>query len=264
MKKEIMTENAIDDLVKDPFPTIAYQVDTQVTLQRGLYNKDTEEWDCVAEVKELTGYDEERLAMLETRKNITYAEYMTEVLKLGVVSIGTSRFQDRLDDLALGDRDSLFLGIVRTTYGRERMFNQVCPECGKQNEVTLDLYEDFPIQEPGFDPTVPIEVLISTGDAIGLNVPTARDSLFVAKHGKTGAEQNTLMLSRCAVLPEHLEDKVGKVEWAKSLSLRDRNTLIKTLLDIKMGPKVGEVDINCVHCGAKMPVMIDWIFLIFG
>jgi hypothetical protein len=263
LKKEVVTEDVIDDLARDPFPKISEQIDSQVVLQRGLYNESTGEWERVAEVRELTGYDEERLAVVEGRKNITYAEYMTEVLKLGVVSIGRTDFKDRLDDLALGDRDSLFLGIVRTTYGRERGFTQGCPECSKINEITLDLYDDFPIQDPGFDPTGLIEATLSTGVTVGLSVPTARDSLFVAKSGKTGAEQNTLMLSRCVVFQEG-EEPDNAVEWAKSLNLRDRNMLIKKLLDIKMGPKVGEVDAECVHCGAKMPVMIDWIFLIFG
>jgi hypothetical protein len=263
LKKELVTEDVIDNLARDPFPSISEQVDNQVVLQRGLYNEETNEWDVIAEVRELTGYDEERLATVEGRKNITYAEYMTEVLKLGVVSIGNSNFKDRLDDLALGDRDSLFLGIVRTTYGRERNFLQTCPECSKANDITLDLYDDFPIQEPGFDPTSLIEMTLNNGQVVGLSIPTARDSLYVAKHGKNGAEQNTLMLSRCVAFQEG-EAPRDPVVWAKSLSLRDRNLLIKRLLDIKMGPKVGEVDANCVHCGAKMPVMIDWIFLIFG
>ena len=263
MKKETVTEDLIDDLARDPFPNISDQIDSQVVLQRGLYNDRRMEWDRVAEVRELTGYDEERLAVVESRKNITYAEYMTEVLKLGVVSIGNADFKDRLDDLALGDRDALFLGIVRTTYGRERTFTQACPECSKANQVTLDLYDDFPIQDPGFDTTGLIEVTLSKGETVALSVPTARDSLYVAKNGKNGAEQNTLMLSRCAVFPEG-EEPDNAVAWAKSLNLRDRNLLIKKLLDIKMGPKVGEVDADCVHCGASMPVMIDWIFLIFG
>lgn len=262
MQKEINTTDFTAELNQEPFPQIAKQVDNLVILQRGLYDPTTQSWEKTAEVRELTGYDEERLATVENRKNITYAEYMTEVLKLGVVSIGDLDFSGRLNELALGDRDALFLGIVRTTYGRERTFTATCPSCKDTNQVTLDLYDDFPVQEPSFDPTIGSEVTLRKGNTVRITFPTAEDSLFVAKNSKTGAEQNTLMLSRCV----HWEGEEGidKEAWARSLNLADRNTLVQALLDAKMGPKVGEVDIECVHCGASMPVMIDWIFLIFG
>jgi hypothetical protein len=256
------TQDLTEELNKEPFPKIQIQIDNIVELQRGLLNPLTGVWQKTAEVRELTGFDEEHLATVENRKNITYIEYITEVLKLAVVSIGDIvNPQKHLNELTIGDRNALFLGIVRTSYGREKTFNVSCPSCKEKNEVTIDLYDDFPIEEPSFDPTETISVELKNGTTVKLRVPLAEDSLYAAQKAKTTAEQNTLILSRCVVFDSPVE---SAETWARSLNISDRNKLTNVLLNVKMGPRVEEVDVDCVYCGASMPVMIDWIFLILN
>ena len=256
------TKDVISDL-KDKFPEIPSQIDNTIELQRGLLNTSNGLWERKAEVRELTGFDEERISALENRSNITYMDYITEILKMGVLSIGSADFYERMEELTIGDRNLLFLAIVRTTYGRERTFDRQCDDCKKINKVTIDLYDDFPVQKPSFDPTETLVVSLKDGTKHHLRPPTAADSAYVAKHGKTSAEQSTLMIARCSVWndvkgPEDVEI------WARGLGMADRGTLITALSEITMGPKMEEVDVDCVHCGANMAVLIDWIFLILN
>lgn len=262
MNNNTQTIDVLGDAAKDRFPQISKQLDNTIELQRGLFNYDTGTWERFAEVRELTGHDEERISALENRNNLTYIDYMTEILRMGTVALGNLDFSKRLDELTIGDRNLLYLAIVRTTYGREKTFDQACTECKKLNKVTIDLYDDFPIQVPSFDPTDTVKVTLKNGTIHELRPPTAADSVYVAKNANTVAAQSTLMISRCSVWTDgEPEDKDA---WARDLGMADRQTLINALADINMGPKMEEVNVDCVHCGKKIPVLIDWIFLILN
>ncbi len=263
MEYQTETIDVLKSVEQEAFPEIPNQLNNFIELQRGLLNTTTGIWERLAEVRELTGFDEERIAALETRKNITYAEYITEILKMGVTAVGSlPDFKNRLDDLAIGDRNLLFLAIVRTTYGRERSFDRLCDSCNQSNKITIDLIDDFPVAAPSFDPTDTIKVELKDGTIHELRIPTAADTLYVGKKAKTNAEQSTLLIARCSVWRENKPD--NPENWARSLGLVDRNKLIKELVSIEMGPKMEEVDVTCVHCGSNITAMIDWVFLILG
>ena len=263
MSNNLETTDVLESLTTDDkFPEIPRQLDAMVTLQRGLINPVTGEWEQTAEVRELTGYDEERIASLENRKGLTYIEYFTEVLRLGVISIGNIEFKDRLNELTIGDRNILFLAIVRTTYGRVRTFERTCTECKEVNKVSIDLYDDFPLQTPDFDPIGTIKVTLKDGTIHELRPPTAEDNIAIGKKDLNGPAQTSTMIARCSLWRHN--PPVNADEWAKSLSMYDRNNLVRALTDLKLGPKLEEVSATCAHCGADMPVLIDWIFLILG
>lgn len=262
MSTNTETIDVLETLDEAKFPEIPRQVDTTVELVRGLLNHDTGAWERNAEVRELTGYDEEKIALLEGRKGITYIEYFTEILKMGVVSIGSLDFKNRLNELTVGDRNILFLSIVRATYGRERTFDRNCDECSQPNTVTIDLYDDFTNQTPNFDPTGTIKVTLRDGTVHEMRPPTAEDTLAVGKKDTSGPVQTSAMIARCSIWRGNAPDNAEV--WARSLSMSDRNALVKALMDLKIGPKMDEVSATCAHCGADMPVMIDWIFLILG
>lgn len=262
MSNNTETIDVTTTITEDRFPEIPRQVDNTVMLQRGLLNHNTGEWEKEAEVRELTGYDEERIASLENRKNITYIEYFTEVLKIGVVSIGNIDFKNRLNELTIGDRNNLFLSIIRTTYGRKRTFDRVCQMCKEQNKITIDLYDDFEMQTPDLGPSGTVLVTLKDGTVHELRPPTAEDNIVIGKKDLSGPAQSSAMIARCSVWRGEAPEKPE--EWARSLSMADRNALVRAINDIKMGPKMDEVSVDCAHCGADMPVLIDWIFLILG
>lgn len=257
--------SAVNNAIQDPVPELHPVESVLTNLQRGLIDPATGTWHTDAEVREMTGADEEYLASLEAQESITYAEYMSSLLRRAVVRVGSidiSKFPESLDGLTIGDRDILFLTIVKATYGTEKTFQAECSSCEKTNDVTINLNEDFPIIEPSVDLRSPIEVPMKSGLLVKLRVPTIADNTAVAKTGKSVAEQNTIMLSRCSVWGEDKPSDV--VEWARNLNYADRNKLVKTLLNITAGPKIGEVNVPCAHCKSDLTIRLDWISLLLG
>ena len=111
---------SVEALLKDPVPEIGYPLPSQVELHRGLFDQTTGTWQTTAEVRELTGEDEEYLASFEAKATTTYADYTSALLKRAVVNIGSFQMSDSpdvIDQLILGDRDTLFMAVVKATYG---------------------------------------------------------------------------------------------------------------------------------------------------
>lgn len=257
--------DAVNAAIGDPIPHINEAPNTSVELMRGLYNLDTNDWETTATVRELNGEDEEALASITSKKTLSYSEYMSALLSRSVVSIGSIPIDGQshlIDDLLIGDRDLLFIGTVKATYGRIRELEVSCSSCEGTNYVSLNLDEDFKSIEPTQSLHKPLEVELKDGSVVKLNYPTGADSLYVAKKAKTTAEQNTLMLSRCAVWDSN--PPRDKEQWAKSLNLGDRGKLVRALSTDPPGPKMEEVKTQCAKCGEDLLILMDWVSLLFG
>ena len=259
-------DNGANSVIADAVPQINDVPNVYVDLLRGLFNYETGEWQTKAVVRELNGEDEEFIASASSKKELSYAEYMSVLLARSVLSIGDIDIQDApmmVDQLMIGDRDLLFLGTIKATYGRVRELEVTCGSCEGTNFITIQLDEDFEVKNGNQDLHKAMEVTLKNGTVVKLNYPTGSDSLYVAKKGKTTAEQNTLMLARCtvwddAVRPGNLE------EWAKALNLGDRSKLVKSLTTDPPGPRMGEVKTQCGVCNEELTLLMDWVSLLFG
>ena len=261
------TPQSIDAALRGSAPEIGNPLPLTVELHRGVIDPTSGEWQTRAEVRELTGADEEYLASLEAKPSTTYADYTAALLKRAVVSIGSisiSETPDVIEQLIIGDRDELFMAIVKCTYGNTREYNVTCPSCDGKNDVIVDLNEDFKVLKTEVNLQAPIPVKLKNGKTFKVRLPNSGDSVYVSKHGNSTAAQNTLMLARCVLLTD--EDLKGRSpeDWAKSLNVADRSALVKAMLDIKVGPQLGEVNVQCAHCSANMPLSITWMSLLFG
>lgn len=257
--------DAVNAAIGDEVPHISEAPNTSVELMRGLYNPETDSWETVAIVRELNGEDEEALASATSKKTLSYAEYMSALLSRAVMRIGNIEINSQthlIDDLLIGDRDMLFIGTVKATYGRIRELEVSCSNCEGTNYVSLNLDEDFESNQPTHPLHKPLEVELKDGSVVKLNYPTGADSLYVAKKAKTTAEQNTLMLSRCAVWDSN--PPRDKEQWAKSLNLGDRGKLVRALSTDPPGPKMEEVNTQCAKCGEDLLILMDWVSLLFG
>ena len=257
--------DAVNAALADPVPHINEAPETSVDLLKGIYNIETDSWETTAYVRELNGEDEEALASITSKKSLSYAEYMSALLSRSVLKIGNIDVDGNsgiIDQLIIGDRDMLFIGTVRATYGRVRELEVTCSNCDATNYVTLNLDDDFAIERPKKTLHVPMEVSLKDGSVVKLNYPTGADSLYVAKKAKTTAEQNTLMLSRCAVWDSN--PPRDREQWAKSLNLGDRGKLVKALSTDPPGPKMEEVNTQCANCGEELLIVMDWVSLLFG
>ena len=257
----------INEAISDPVPTMPDAPNTVVELMRGLYESNDEGgvWHTEAEIRELNGEDEEYLASIENKKGLMYSEYMSALLSRALLRVGGIQVNNStkiVDKLILGDRDYLYLQIVRATYGDTRMIKIACPHCGIINDVELELDKDFPITYPDFDLRDGIKVETSKGNII-LRLPNGEDTVAAQKDAKTDAELNTMMLARCSVWPEGQAPE-NPVQWARSLNLADRKKLINALLAVEVGPKMGEVDTQCASCGEDMPILLDWVSLLLS
>lgn len=242
---------------QDPIPKLAAPPDTHVSLLHGF---DGEDKDAV--VRELTGADEEFLAGLEAKTGLTYPEYLSALLKRAVVSIGSwdiKKFPDLVDELIIADRDILFLAIIKATYGQEKKFRITCPHCKEVGDISIDIDEHFKHEGSYEEAIASLTVTLRDGSEITLRIPTGADTRYVTKRGKTVPEQNTLMIARCADI-----EVADKEEWARSLNIGDRNALRDALLNVKIGPKAGEVNDPCPYCGEIISLPLDWVSLLFG
>lgn len=250
--------------IAESIPTIDSTPPTEVKLLRGVFNSNIGDWEKTAVVRELTGEDEEHLAALDAKEDLSYGDYLNYLLQRAVVSIGSmdvSNNKHLIDDLIIGDRDLLFLGVIRATYGRGREMQLSCGSCGGSNDVTIDLDEDFKTESNDLDISKPVSVMLKNGQTYSFNYPTTGDSRYAIKKGKTTAEQNTVMISRCLASDMNRE---AREAWAKKLVLVDRKKIVKAINQAQPGPRMEEVKTQCAHCGEELTVVLDWVSLLFG
>ncbi len=262
-EKEAAAVNAaIKKSTSSALPEIGEMPAGNVTLLRGLLDVDNV-WHTDAIVRELTGEDEEVLSGLEAKPNVSYGDYMTAMLSRAVVSVGPlklSEYPTIVDDLVVADRDLLFIGVVKATYGEQRKFTIKCVGCGESNDVNVDLTDDFPIVGTTEEIRAPRTVTLRNGMEVGINHPTGGDSRFVAKHSKNTAEQNTALIARCVTG----HGAVDAMRWAKKLGVADRSLLVKEIVGRKYGPQAEEVNAPCGHCGDPISFTVDWVSLLLG
>lgn len=256
--------SAANEVMADPAPRINQAPVTAVTLIRGV--EVDGDWHKEATIRELNGEDEEAIVSLTSKPDLVYSDYMSALLKRAVVNIGpvdVTENQSVIDNLLIGDRDLLFIGAMRATYGRFREMEVTCGNCSESNLVKLNLEEDFKFDMPKGDFTKPITVELRNGLKVKVNYPNGADSSHVTKKAKTTAEQNTLMIARCTVWDE--EDRPADPEtWAKKLGVADRNKLVRALTSNPPGPKMEEVKTQCAYCEEELIILMDWVSLLFG
>ena len=258
--------NIVNDAISDPPPEMHPLLDTSVELFRGVYDGDAGVWYKTATVQELTGSDEEKLSSLQSKKDTTFFDYMSAVLSCSIESIGPhtpSKQPHLVNKLILPDRELLFLATVRATYGTERQMNVRCGKCNGLNDVVINLDDDIPIIRPELDFNEPIEVKLTKGKSIRVRMPNGEDTTESQKDTKTDAEVTTKLLSRLAVFADG-QEPANRLAWSKSLSIADRRLIAQTLVKIEAGPKMEEVETQCAHCDATLPVSLDWVSLLFS
>lgn len=261
----------INEASADPAPAMPGPPDPHVLLLRGIrqVNDEVDVWHDIAEVRELTGEDEEYLAATanKAKEGMSFTKYMGTLLQRGVLSIGDLDVQKHpsiIDKLIMADREMLFLAMVKATYGPTRKLRVICGQCGADNTVEIELDEDFKVTEPTFDIRKDMVVKTSKGP-VRLRLPNGEDMEAVQSDSKlTDAQVNTLMLARCSVWDEE-DAPADKEAWARKLNVADRKTLVKKMLEASnFGPNLEGVETQCAECGENMAISLDWVSLLFG
>jgi hypothetical protein len=227
--------------VAEPAPVIKTQApsSSEVNLLVGVVIDGVVE--TTAEVRELTGDDEEAIA-----KAGSLGKALSLILSRGVVKIGDHKAtEDMLDALLAGDRDLLMLGIRRVTFGETLPISAPCDRCMQISEVELNLDSDVPmVKNVGINSWNMSTSLgeLSLSFYNGVTQKKLMDNL-----GKTSAEISTLILAGSITSLDG--SPVIAVDIAKKLSMGAREEIIKKILSDAPGPRLLEVKTACKACG---------------
>jgi hypothetical protein len=162
-----------------------------------------------------------------------------------------------IQDLIIGDRDALVLGIRRATYGDNVEFELDCSKCDSKSEVTIELDKDVETKNIE-DPLVrTFEVSLRNGTAkMCLLNGRAQESFSDTISKKSSAAIVTLMLSKTVVEINGVPT-MGREDPIRALSSRDRVTLRDFMNDHQPGPRFNEIPVNCATCGAEYPISLN-------
>lgn len=229
-----------------------------VQLPRGWFQGGV--WKKEAEVRELTGADEESLSRAKESSDFFDLVLSHGVVRIDDLSLQTMSISDRqgvLRDLLVGERSQLLMAVIAATYGNEKVLNITCPHCSVEQEASLHLTEDFKPKEVDDVAAASFTYRCKNGDVIEYRLVTGADQHEAMKRkGATLAEQNSLILQRCIVrVNEQMVLNPG--EYVRSMGMMDRNKLLTEMVgkqpDLDM-----DVQTRCVGCGGDILLPLGW------
>lgn len=241
----------------NPAPVIGDLPDTHVELPAGLVIGNEVFQD--AEVQELTGEHEEKLAKARTSGNP--AKYINTLILCGTVAIGGHALtQELLDSLIQGDLDMLMLGIRKATFGDEfEVYGVECPNCGESNDLSMDL-KDIPIKKLS-DPTErDFLVPLRKGRQARVQFPTGAVQNELFKKTLSVPEMNSVTLSMCVlsfVNADGSEVPCNGLADVKKLGIADRKTLETYIFEEQPGPRYDQVVAKCHSCEGEVQVPLN-------
>ena len=231
--------------------------DTQVLLPGGVLQPDGSVIRS-AEVRELTGFDEEALS-----KTTTVGKFVEVLLERGVVEIaGQPADKDVLDQTLSGDLDALLLAIRAITFGKEYKASYTCPGCEHAQDVVFDLTVDVPTTvlpdaERWFD------ITLKSGKTVSLTLPTGKtQKVIAASTDRSDGTLNTLLLTQCVQRIEGFPSLGART--VQALGMRDRREILEVLSERNPGPRLSEVSRSCAECSRVNPLPLTLTDLFLG
>jgi hypothetical protein len=239
-------------------PTIQESVEPYVELPRGLMISGS--WQKRAMVRELTGVDEEAISRVKDITDIYDTVLSLGTVRIGELELGTLPLGERqghLGQLLLGERDQLFIGIVKATYGDRKTMLYRCPNCNEQQQLTVVLSEDFPMDVVADVERTEFDYTTSKGERVMYRPAIGADQMEALKRkNATAAEQNTIILSRC-IKEVDGQLVLDPTAYARNLPLRDRNALLTELVSRQPNVNMTMV-VDCVACREEQTIPLGW------
>ena len=202
-----------------------------------------------AEVRELTGADEEAIAKSGSR-----SKAMQVLLQRGLVRLGDKEpTKEDIDNLLSGDRDAILLGIRRITFGPTLEIDAICGMCRENQSCVVHLVDDVPVKELADSAEDRTWSIDTRGGEVVIGLPTGVvQKKLMENADKTVPEINTLLLSGC-VLSVDGRPSMG-ASTALQLGMVDREKIIDSIIERNPGPRLGEVTKSCRACGEDIPL----------
>lgn len=257
------TEERANELTKqvlralNPAPVIGELSDTYVRLPAGVVIDDEVIQD--AEVRELTGADEEALAKAKASNNAS--KYVNTLLQCGVVFVGNQKASNKLfDSMIQGDLDMLIMGIRKATFGDEFAVDGVaCPQCNEYNDLTLNL-SDIPVKELDDPEEREFLVPLRKDRKAKVQFPTGKVQNEIFKRQMSIPEMNSMTLAYCVISiieADGTEKMSSGLADVKNLGLADRKTIQDFIYENQPGPRYDQVVAKCHACEGEVPVPLS-------
>ena len=253
------TQIIVEEVVgSTPMITIPSLPDTNIELPGGFYDPLEDTLVTTAEVKELTGADEEDIVRITE-----VGKALMVILQKGTVSVGGKPAdKDTLELLLAGDREALLLGIRCATFGTEiELTDVVCSRCPELQTMTIDLKKDVKTQvleDRINDRTFVLDLKVGK---VKVTLPTGNtQNKLVNAPNKNNAELDTLLLSNC-VLEINDVQILGQAP-IRNLGIQDRRTILEEIAKRNPGPLLNEVKKACNTCGqeVELPLTLADLF----
>ena len=245
------------EAIAGPVPLIESAPDTHLDLPRGLYYNG--KVFKRAEVRELTGVDEEALSKCKKIEDT-----FDTVLTRGVVRIGDLALEDLsmaerqgyLRSLLIGERDLLAMEVAKATYGDTRLFPHTCTKCSYKQDLKVSITEDIKLKEAVDVEERTYTFTTSRGMNLKYRLATGSDQMEVLSRDVSYAEANTMILANC-ILNIEGAPVVDPTNFARGLPMRDRQALLKDML-ARQPALTWEVDFPCLSCGEEQQISFGW------
>lgn len=252
-----LVDKALSETAKPVEPAkIISPFDNVVSLPSGYIRPDGKLITTV-EVRELNGLDEEALSKVDTLSKL-----WSTVLSRGVVKIGDEQATEQiLDNLLIGDREALILGVYKATFGNTATLEAYCQGCRELKTVSFDVTKDIKTKvllDAAADRTFEI---YGRKNKYLVTLPTGVAQKEMGNDpNRTEAELKTLLLENC-VLEINEQPVISKLQ-IKGMGIADRTTVVDEIAKRTPGPQFENFEIDCPNCGGKVvvPVTLGTIF----
>jgi hypothetical protein len=247
-----LAQEALKDTNPEPQPVVIKSPsDVTVDLPGGYITPDGEVY-RTAELRELTGKDEEVII-----KSTNFAKSLSTMVSRGTVKIGNlDATEDVLDRILMADRDALLVGIYRATFGDTMEVNANCSTCSEAKTVEINLVEDIKtkfLEDPIEDRRFTIQGRKSEYSVILPENKIQKE--LISNSNINISELDTLLLEYCVVAIDG-RATLGRSQ-IQSIGLADRKTILKAIIEKSPGPKFDEVKVTCPDCGGEVVVPIS-------
>lgn len=245
-----MLSDVVEDKPQQKEVKITSPSNNLVTLPGGYITATGEVLD-EAEVRELTGADEEAIA-----KAPNVGRALLTILQRGTVRIGEEKADDKiLDNLLSADRDVLLLGIFKATFGNKAVVPVFIE--GEMKEVEVDLNTDITIKNLEDKINDRIFSVKGRKDTFTVQLPTGKTHREMVKHSdKSSAELTTVMLEG-TVLEINGAPVLSKVQ-VQNLGIQDRKVIIDEINKRLPGPQFEDVFVTDPDTGKEVRVPVNF------
>lgn len=225
--------------------------DNLVTLPGGFI---TEAGEVIktAEVRELTGRDEELIA----RSNNAGRTFST-ILSCGVAKIGNEKATEKLlDELLSGDRDALMVGIYKATFGNTTTLASFCIGCGETKTIEIDVDEDLKSRTLA-DPIADRSFLVKgKSHEYRVILPNGAVQRELSINLDKSLPELTSILLQATVMEIDGKPVISKNQ-IQSLGLMDRKAISEAIAERNPGPEFSDVTVTCPDCDGEVVVSIN-------